>query len=136
MGIQKRGIGILPVRQRNESGEDIPPAMEALDDRQDAYPTEIPKLLGEYSHISMFAGLIGAFYFAHHQTGLSTGIAAAMSIGLLMLVYVQANYRKGVRVWVDLFTASTAAVVAVSVSELLTRFDFCPSWQGLRFWLI
>ena len=111
-------------------------AAHPTDDRQDAYPTELPELLGEYSHISMVLGLIGAFYFAHHQTGLSTGIAATMSIGLLMLVYVQANYRKSVRVWIDLFTASTAATVVVSVTELLTRFDFCPGAGDLRFWLI
>ena len=122
---------------------------EAIDDRQDAYPTGenaypteaylarlVPESLGEYSHISQFLGLLGAFFFVQYQTGLATAIAVTMSIGSLMLVFVQAKHHRGVRVWTDLFTGSTAATVAVFVSELLTRFEFCSGPGSLRFWLI
>lgn len=96
----------------------------------------VPELLGRCSHLSQFVGLLGAFFFVQYQTGLSTGIALTMSVGWLMLVWVEANRQRADRVWVDLFTFSTAATVAIFVSELLTRFEFCSGAGSLRFWLI
>ena len=107
------------------------------DDRQDLKPKSlVPELMGRCSHLSQFLGLLGAFFFVQYQTGLSTGIAVTMAIGLLMLVFVQANYQRDFRVRVDWFTFSTAAAVVVFVAELLTRFEFCPGPGSLRFWLI
>ncbi len=96
----------------------------------------IPELLGECSVGSLLLGLLATFSFVQHQTGLATGIAVALSIGLLMLVYVQAGHRQGVRIWTELFTFATAFTVVVFVSEILTRFDFCSGPSSLRFWLI
>ena len=102
----------------------------------DGNQRRVADLLGEWSSVTSVMAFLGVFVLIQYQTGLATAIAVALSVGWLMLVWVQSNHRFGIRYWMSWFVGSTSLCVVVFVSELVTKTSWCPDYEAPRFWLV